>query len=743
MDSFGTPMKEPQLSPRLRSVVDSFSSSVSPAYWFYGELSVYDTFGLDASAFTCHGEDIIRAGRLLAASAVPGSAIPQAEPSSSAAIDSPFFKQKKFHCQIWEPAPVKEDSSAKSSEKRALRAEAVALLSRMDRDCRERFLPGVTTDLQQSVSEDLLIKSIEGKGGAGTLRKARSAVDRFVTWKETNWGLKKPSAAILALFLMSSMIVDDDDGHVSQSLISGLAFAIDQLKFDWQLPAATRSLAKPPKGVPKQAPSASVRLVYHFWQKAASSELPMALRGVSACFYVMCVAALRGIDAQRSAVDEKELGGSSSMPFFTAFAYDSKARVTMPWACPCKAFHSDTSWLEPLFHVWGDNDFMFPAVPRGATLGSDPAFTDARASDYFVLKYLREILRLPSVSLSEGDAAMVRRHSMRHWIANAIRILKFPISDAFTGGRWKEMKIMPLRYSQETKFVTAVDVIRRVLARCEEALAKVPIKRWPVFGGWELLMEGDHTEFAPDVNLTVTPEEDEGGGDSDACDSGDESTEAAPPERVAAQALEVYPKALPPGWTKHVSTTPSGREIPHFYGPGGEYRRSLKQAWILHVAGGGSLESPVDPVSQFADGACNRSGEAASGAEDVNPSLTYNWSGEAASGSEDVNVFLRGDLSEFWGSQEGIYPNFAANNGQNKEATVVEESMAQAPACAPGPSSDGGLPSGEIQIHGGDTVPEGATDMPKSRLMKQIEMSWRDGTPSHFQAGLPEKRLRK
>ena len=26
---------------------------------------------------------------------------------------------------------------------------------------------------------------------------------------------------------------------------------------------------------------------------------------------------------------------------------------------------------------------------------------------------------------------------------------------------------MPLRYSQETKFVTAVDVIRRVLARCE------------------------------------------------------------------------------------------------------------------------------------------------------------------------------------------------------------------------------------------------------------------------------------
>ena len=188
--------------------------------------------------------------------------------------------------------------------------------------------------------------------------------------------------------------------------------------------------------------------------------------------------------------------------------------------------------------MWGDNDFMFPAVPRGAKLGSNPVFADARASDYFVSKYLREILTLPSVSLSKGDAAMVRRHSMRHWIANAIRILKFPISDAFTGGRWQEMKVMPLRYSQETMFVTAVDLIRRVLAKCEEALAKVPIQRWPVFGGWELLMEGDQTGCAPDVAITVMPEEDEGGGESDVCDSGDESTEAVPPEQVAAPAPE-------------------------------------------------------------------------------------------------------------------------------------------------------------------------------------------------------------
>ena len=77
---------------------------------------------------------------------------------------------------------------------------------------------------------------------------------------------------------------------------------------------------------------------------------------------------------------------------------------------------------------------------------------------------------------------------------------------------------------------------------------------------------------------------------------------------------------------------------------------------------------------QFMDGAYDRGGEAASGAEDVNPFLQYNWSGEAASGSEDVNPFLQGD---FRASQERNYPNLAANNVQNVAMPVVEESVAQ------------------------------------------------------------------
>ena len=60
-----------------------------------------------------------------------------------------------------------------------------------------------------------------------------------------------------------------------------------------------------------------------------------------------------------------------------------------------------------------------------------------------------------------------------------------------------------LRYSQETKFVTAVDLIRRVLLKCEQALLRVKPADWPVFGGWEFLMEGAGT---PSVNLEEMPE---------------------------------------------------------------------------------------------------------------------------------------------------------------------------------------------------------------------------------------------
>ena len=59
-------------------------------------------------------------------------------------------------------------------------------------------------------------------------------------------------------------------------------------------------MCRAPAHTPKQAPSASVACVYHFWVVASNESHSMPLRGVSAVFLVMCLAALRGIDAQRS-----------------------------------------------------------------------------------------------------------------------------------------------------------------------------------------------------------------------------------------------------------------------------------------------------------------------------------------------------------------------------------------------------------------------------------------------------------
>ena len=85
MDEFETPTKEPDLSPRIRSVLDSFSSSVSREYWWYGSLSVNDSFGLDASAFTSHGSQVIAVAKALAAKAVTGSLAPVPRPTPAPA----------------------------------------------------------------------------------------------------------------------------------------------------------------------------------------------------------------------------------------------------------------------------------------------------------------------------------------------------------------------------------------------------------------------------------------------------------------------------------------------------------------------------------------------------------------------------------------------------------------------------------------------------------------------------------
>jgi hypothetical protein len=160
--------------------------------------------------------------------------------------------------------------------------------------------------------------------------------------------------------------------------------------------------------------------------------------------------------------------------------------------------------------VWGSHDFMVPGIARGKKLAEVDRLTDSPASAAIMLRYLREILQLPSLSLPAEQACRLRRHSFRHWIANCIRVLKFPPSDAFQGGRWKESGIMPLRYAQEVQMLMATDIITRVVDECRKRIRESGIAEWPVFGGWERLMgvrEEFSAELQVDVNFEAAPSE--------------------------------------------------------------------------------------------------------------------------------------------------------------------------------------------------------------------------------------------
>lgn len=80
----------------------------------------------------------------------------------------------------------------------------------------------------------------------------------------------------------------------------------------------------------------------------------------------------------------------------------------MPWACPIKIFDDSTDWYDALRFVWGDRDYLFASVVRGASLGASSRMAAGRASAYLILRYLREIVVLFPVSMSAADAARLR-----------------------------------------------------------------------------------------------------------------------------------------------------------------------------------------------------------------------------------------------------------------------------------------------------------------------------------------------
>ena len=124
---------------------------------------------------------------------------------------------------------------------------------------------------------------------------------------------------------------------------------------------------------------------------------------------------------------------------------------------------------------------------------------------------------------------------------------------------------MPLRYAEETKLISAVDLICRIIAKCDSHIGAHGVGNLPIFGGWEVLISDFHdgssddgdTSSVPPVDLNfVEPEGSEA--DDDSSDEDVETVTLEPARR----------EGLPPWWTKVVQELSSGRKVPHSIGRG-------------------------------------------------------------------------------------------------------------------------------------------------------------------------------
>ena len=577
-------------SPTLQRVLDEVGTDLSDSSYkiaeVIGPFSTADVYTMQPSMFTsisCGAQVIDLAKRVVNAKASlpsrPGSVRGGDNAFSEVVIDS-LFKQKLPKLKPFELGEVSGSgggggTSGQREARLSIDAMVTELMALMDDSVRDRFLPDYS-NLPADVKPAILRRAVRSDKSADHFRSVRDALLRFKRWSVSKFGVFrgfKASEAQVAWFFLDNLVADELDGHVSRSLYSGLKAASDTYKFPFSFSAPLAAMCKAPAHAPKQAPSASVASVYHFWVVASNKSYSLPLRGVSAIFLVMCLAALRGIDAQRSVFDA-EFNSPSGYDFFTAVAWDSKGKSSMPWACPIKIFDASTDWYEALRFVWGDRDYLFASVVRGVSLSGSKQMATGRASAYLILRFLREIVMLPPLSMSAADAARLRRHSFRHFLANCIRLLKFPLPDAFQGGRWKDHHVMPLRYALEAKFIVMVDIIVRVVQACREALERVPFAQWPAFGGWEHLLQ--HREWK-DVGGSVVTFDAEPDVDDADDDSDDEAVVEHVDERTAeSSGLSSAGKGqLPDGWTRVDQTLSSGRVIPHIYGPDGQYSRSL------------------------------------------------------------------------------------------------------------------------------------------------------------------------
>ena len=288
--------RRPAVSPRLAKSIDMFSVACKPGHVDHGTLSVHDAFASDFESFflpaTCKQHFIkyctdVALRPDVSAKTVEAQALKKADAAPARAASFSLFAPPKGALKPYEFGADGSSRTARADEKSTIATWASELVGFMSSDIREKFFPG-RASVPAEVYPNLLLEAVKNSGGAEYLRSCVYALRRFDEWLKAKISVchcfdVKP--AVVAWFLLNNRVADEDDGHASQSLVSGLRFAADTLAFPFTVSTKSlRAIGKPPTRTPKQAPSASLRIVYHFFTVACCTSHSMVLRGMSACF---------------------------------------------------------------------------------------------------------------------------------------------------------------------------------------------------------------------------------------------------------------------------------------------------------------------------------------------------------------------------------------------------------------------------------------------------------------------------
>ena len=434
---------------------------------------------------------------------------------------------------------------SKSAEMEAKDDAVASLLAWVD-DARRETLMGGYSSMPVDLRQRLLSVAVAKMGSVGAIAQCARVLRKADTWLRARFssghGFKMKNGIVM-WFLFDHAVSEDGSSefHVSEYCRAGLVFAKIHLLMEIDIQdALVVAFSKRVSHTPVPAASASVRLVVEMLIFANDASRNGRERYYAAAFAVKALAALRGIDSQRSSFKEEH------GVFFVACAWDSKKKRAMVWACPKTFLGYDVFSILSLF--W-HGDYMFPAVTgkRGCSLADSVGFAHTMASAYVVLRHFREIAA--AIGMPDEVAKVVRRHSWRHFGANVTRVAEFSDAKKSQVGRWGSLEVMPVRYAQEVENVAMMGIILEMEQVVKAALQRVPLQKWPWLAGWEHL--SPHVSLRPDlvaeVPVECLPEPEDRSDDEDSevdedsdDDVGEPGRAAAPPDSDGAAVLQAW-----------------------------------------------------------------------------------------------------------------------------------------------------------------------------------------------------------